>query len=478
MQHDASIGQTVTPLQAFWNAANRDVFDASAVRTLCQRAMEGDQESVEALFGEIVEPLSDAFTERAARLYVRTFAEAIDVARAAPDGARLDRELTAFGLADTESLVARGTRLLAACAPPPIGQANLFVVLSRVTLGADVALVTPMLNALLERDPAARAIFLAPEASRGIVAGHPRVAFRAVSYARRGSLVDRLNAWLPILELVRAETGGEDTGRYLVIDPDSRLTQLGLFPLASDARTRVFASRTDHAPDLPRLGQLAARWAHALTGVPHPPRARLWLSEDALAWAERLRVLLAPPGRSLASVHFGVGGNERKRLGERFELALLRGLARRGMTVLLARGVTEAEIQQTARLTAALRQDGLAVLDLPAGRDLGPLALAESPPTVVTWQADSGAFCASVAASDLYVGYDSAGQHVAAAANVPAVALFVVSAGPRHLERWSPHGPRARVHAVLPGADQEPAAADVLRLADALRAEGSPNRVS
>jgi ADP-heptose:LPS heptosyltransferase len=82
----------------------------------------------------------------------------------------------------------------------------------------------------------------------------------------------------------------------------------------------------------------------------------------------------------------------------------------------------------------------------------------------VTWQADSGAFCALVEASDLYLGYDSAGQHVAAAAGTPAVTLFVTSAGSRHLRRWSPHGRRARVLAVPPGADEHAAAAAVLRM--------------
>jgi len=50
-------------------------------------------------------------------------------------------------------------------------------------------------------------------------------------------------------------------------------------------------------------------------------------------------------------------------------------------------------------------------------------------------------------ASDVYVGYDSAGQHIAAALGVPTVSVFTAAAPERHAERWRPYGP-APVHVV------------------------------
>ena len=47
---------------------------------------------------------------------------------------------------------------------------------------------------------------------------------------------------------------------------------------------------------------------------------------------------------------------------------------------------------------------------------------------------------ALIEAADVYVGYDSAGQHVAAAVGTPGVTAFVVEAGERHLRRWSAAG--------------------------------------
>jgi ADP-heptose:LPS heptosyltransferase len=45
----------------------------------------------------------------------------------------------------------------------------------------------------------------------------------------------------------------------------------------------------------------------------------------------------------------------------------------------------------------------------------------------------------------LYVGYDSAGQHVAAACGVPLVSIFAGFPAPRMFHRWRPAGERTTV---------------------------------
>jgi ADP-heptose:LPS heptosyltransferase len=50
-----------------------------------------------------------------------------------------------------------------------------------------------------------------------------------------------------------------------------------------------------------------------------------------------------------------------------------------------------------------------------------------------------------IAGSSLYVGYDSAGQHVAAACGVPLISIFAGFPAPRMFQRWSPSGPRTTV---------------------------------
>ena len=54
------------------------------------------------------------------------------------------------------------------------------------------------------------------------------------------------------------------------------------------------------------------------------------------------------------------------------------------------------------------------------------------------WSGSFAGFAAIIAASRLYIGYDSAGQHVAAAAGVPLVSIFAGFPVPRMFDRWRP----------------------------------------
>jgi ADP-heptose:LPS heptosyltransferase len=64
----------------------------------------------------------------------------------------------------------------------------------------------------------------------------------------------------------------------------------------------------------------------------------------------------------------------------------------------------------------------------------------ELPAAVFTWDGGIGAFAGLIAASDEYIGYDSAGQHIAAALGVPTLTVFVNANAPVFAERWRPSG--------------------------------------
>ncbi|HZR00504.1 MAG TPA: glycosyltransferase family 9 protein [Chloroflexota bacterium] len=437
---------------AFWARFRADGgVDRAAVRALAGLAIgDGEQtaRAVAVLFGEVVEPLGDAFGVAEAHAYVDVFAEVIDVARRHPRAAAIDRGLADLGLTNGQ-IAARGHRWLDADPAPVEGELRLAVVLSKVTLGAEIFQAATIVDALLARYPGCRVLFVGPEGSRGVFLGNDRVDFRAVDYPRRGDLLTRLAAWPAARAIVREATAGLPEASWLVVDPDSRITQLNLLPVAPDARTRFFPSRTIQRPGIERLGELAADWAHGLFGTRGTPT--VWLTADARAWADRLLAQLRPHARLWAAVNFGVGANERKRVGPDFERAVLRGLIADRLGVLLSRGVTDGEVAATNALCEGLAAEGVDVVHLPPDGD--PVALAApGQRQLVTWQAPTERMAALVAAADLHVGYDSAGQHVASAVGTPGVTAFVPSAGPRFVRRWSTwgRGP-ARVVVVEPG---------------------------
>ena len=79
---------------------------------------------------------------------------------------------------------------------------------------------------------------------------------------RRGSLHERLAVW-DELKTLAADPG------CLVIDPDSRLTQLGLLPVCDEDRYRLFESRRYGGASEDNLPALAAQWAHETLGIPN-----------------------------------------------------------------------------------------------------------------------------------------------------------------------------------------------------------------
>jgi hypothetical protein len=220
----------------------------------------------------------------------------------------------------------------------------------------------------------------------------PRIDLLDVPYQRATSLNEKLDLGLAI-------PVARDT---IVIDPDSRITQLGLLPICPEDRYYFFESRSDPRPG--PLSQLASLWAEQSFGSSGAP----WISTEGPS-----------AGAADITVSLGVGGNEAKRIGGAFERELMEILAASGKRILVDKGAGGEEAESVDRAVAGL-------------------------PNVATFQGDFARFARSIARSSLYVGYDSAGQHVAAASGVPhSISIFAGYPNERFVERWHPAGPGA-----------------------------------
>jgi ADP-heptose:LPS heptosyltransferase len=119
-----------------------------------------------------------------------------------------------------------------------------------------------------------------------------------------------------------------------------------------------------------------------------------------------------------------------------------------GATVILDKGGDAEEAGRIDMLVARLEEQGFQAVGLDERHDG-----VTSPPTfdgasLMTWQGSIGRFAALIGESSAYVGYDSAGQHIAAALGVPSIDLFTGFTSPRMPERWAPHG-SGPVHLVV-----------------------------
>jgi ADP-heptose:LPS heptosyltransferase len=341
-----------------------------------------EEQCAPALFGTWVEGLADRFEPRLCEIYARLFAEAV---------AHLDPSLQPHMLVERYGRVRR---------PRPVSENPRRVyVLSRVTLGADVAVTSVLLAGVKERFPSAELYFVGPRKNYELFAADPLVLPAFLDY-RRGSLADRLAAAAELKELLR-EPG------TLVLDSDSRLTQLGLIPVCEEDRYHLFESRAfGGATDRP-LPELAAEWVQQTLGVAG--------AEPFVALEPR------PEAGSQIAVSLGVGENESKRLPDPFEEQLLRLLAETGLSIGIDMGAGGAEAE---RVRCAAARSGV-----PAQ----------------FWNGSFAGFANWIAGSRLYVGYDSAGQHVAAACGVPLISVFAGFPCPRMFARWRPIGAQTKV---------------------------------
>lgn len=361
-------------------------------RAFAARAAD-DPASSRALFGILVEGLSDRFEPRLVEAYAGLFSEII---------AALLPEFSAAELLERYRRVRTARRFTG-----DPGRVEKVFVLSRVTLGADIAVTSLVLEAAKRRFPGADIHLVGGIKSFDLFAADPRIRHLPAPYVRAGTLRERLAAHAH-LKMALGQPGS------LVIDPDSRLTQLGLLPVCPEESYYFFESRSYGGDTEDSLTELTRRWLGETFGV-----------ADAGAYiAPRERV---PAGdEPFIAVSLGVGENLAKRIPDPFEEQLLRALIETGLPVVVDTGPGGEEAERVRRAIARCQA--------PEGR-------------LRTFQGWFAAFASLIAQSRLYVGYDSAGQHAAAACGVPLVTVFAGFPCPRMFSRWRPTG-RAAIEVI------------------------------
>ena len=399
---------------------------------------------IHGLFPLLVEPLGDAFTPAACAVYNQLFAQVIQHCRQQPAGAAIDRRLRHFGLVTEADFLRRAAHIRNRV---HFDRERAYLikkafVLSRVTLGADIAITSVVLAALKGVCQQAEIKLVANAKTLQLFAGDPRIQLCAIEYPRSGGLIERLTSWQCAVEVLRQETLGLDPTEYVIVDPDSRLTQLGLLPLVADERPYLFfESRSYCAAGLQKLSALTAHWLQRVFGMTAQLYPYCAPSQLDVAAAQRvISTLKRPATRPIVSVNFGIGANPAKRLPDPFEFRLLARLLSAGATVILDKGVDPEEMARIEALVAMVGGQGFRALALDERRDVVSSPAEVGGASLLTWQGSIGRFTALIAESTAYIGYDSAGQHIAAALGVATIDIFTGFTSPRMPERWSPHG--------------------------------------
>ena len=392
-----------------------------------------------ALFEIVVEKLCDDFEDLPVEVYSRVMCQVISYCRTVPAGKSLDAQLTDFRIVSPEELyrrtVATHTRQYRRDPGKPPRR---IVLLSRVTIGADVAILSVLIQRLRRLFPEADMVVVGNRKLEGLFGGNPDLRIRELSYARRGGLFERFASWHATLDILREElAGGEED--VLVIDPDSRISQLGVLPMMH-ADNYLFLNTRDHV--LTANGHCMAEWTNewlnGVFGVPDFAYPAIWAPPAVTTTAKaKIDSLRAAGARRIVAMNLGVGQNPRKRVGLEFEKRLLRAIvAVPGTVVVLDRGFGVDEEERTALLMTEMREQGFPCVETSFAA-ANPPALAHG---VVAIDCGIGEMAALIAHSDEYLGYDSACQHIAAAARTPTLTIFAGSNNKNFIRRWSACG--------------------------------------
>ena len=146
--------------------------------------------AAEALFRIIIEALCDEFEDLQTESYNRVMAQLVSFCRKLSKGSELNQSLNNFGIYQPEDLLTRIQRIrINNTKRLPRQNIKKILLLSRVTIGADVAITSIVMQRLASIYPQAEIVLIGGSKLYDIYGSNSRVNFRAVNYSRTGGLL-------------------------------------------------------------------------------------------------------------------------------------------------------------------------------------------------------------------------------------------------------------------------------------------------
>jgi hypothetical protein len=417
--------------------------DMACIKELCEQAMGEDKSlaatALKSLYGTIIEGLCDDFSDQGVRLNNQVLLHLLFKVASSGKLEGLEQLLTLHGLTGPGAALQRYETLLDLSNKPLSLKPTRIIVLSRVTIGADIMITSIVVQRLKEVFPHALIELLGSRYLVELFHNCAALNFTELDYEKNCSLPQRIGISVKIYNEVRLRCMGYGEENVLLVDPDSRLSQLGLIPIMPLEQTRYFCSRSPVFAD--HSGSLAAscnRWLDYWLGSKETfTFPAVFLSENCLAAARRFSGRLRQAGSRVIVISFGVGRNEDKRIADPFEEMLLHELLLSpDRLVILDSGRSAEGLARVEKHLSRISAKGFptaffAEKDLSAG--IVPFRNG-----AIGFRGSIGMIGALIAEADGFFGYDSCCQHLAAASGTQGVAVFSGHPSERFLHRWRP----------------------------------------
>lgn len=396
-----------------------------------------------ALFGIIIEQLCDDYQDFQFDTYNRVMTQIISYCRTLPDGALLHEYLNHNNITNHRELFN-----YAHCIHykqyhfNPARPIHRIFLLSRITIGADIAITSVIMQRLMTLFPQAKFVIIGSDKLKDVFGGNPRVRIRCLAYERHGGLLRRLHTWIEVSDIIKEESASESPDRILIIDPDSRITQLGLLPLGEHQNYLYFNSHPESSTT-PKasIAEITNQWLNQVFGPADFCYPQVWLTSAVRRHVGQFERIVRNSGcKRIVVVNLGVGGNDQKRLGLGFEIKLMfRLLDDLHTVVVFDMGYGAEEWNRAQRILAAERNNKIPVQQF-RFEDIDKIHLSHG---ILGLQSRIGQMAGLISCADEFIGYDSACQHIAAALRIPTLTIFAGTNNPRFIHRWSACGEEA-----------------------------------
>lgn len=417
--------------------------DIACVTELCDLAMGEDKSlaaaALKSLYGIVIEGLCDDFSDQGVRLNNKVLLNLLFKVAGSGKLEGLEQLLSRNGLTEHRAVLQRYKKLLALSEKPLSFKPSRIIVLSRVTIGADIMITSIILQRLKEAFPNALIELLGSRYLAGLFHNCSALHFTELDYDKNYSLLQRIGISVKVYNEVRLRCSEYGKENLLLVDPDSRLSQLGLIPLMPLEQTRYFCSRSSvFADDSGSLAANCNRWLdHWLGSRKTFTFPAVFLSEKCKAAALSFTGRLRQAGSQVIVISFGVGRNERKRIADPFEEKLLDELLfTPNRLIILDSGRSSEGLARVEKHLSRIGARGFQTVFF-AEKDLSA-GIVPFRDGVIGFRGSIGMIGALISEADGFFGYDSCCQHLAAASGTQGVVVFSGYPSERFLQRWRP----------------------------------------
>lgn len=328
-------------------------------------------------------------------------------------------------------------------------------ILSRATIGADALITGIILSKIKKEMPFTNITFIDSLGIGGALFNIPKIKniteFKneqdeliSLKWNRNEfSLLERLNYSADLWTFLKSKTKKLNKTEYLIIDPSTRLSQTGLMPvsplfsyfLMPFHMLKENPITNEDCKEIYSLGDLTNIYLDKIFGKSEKIYPCLYLNTNEENKIKSLWQKLSLNKDFVTIVHLG-GEPESKWLSEEFEINLLRNLIEKKLKPILIRTPNRKEEEKNKCLIEMLEKGNKKIVQIEEGENIENEDTSKA--DIYTFKGSISSFAPLIKNAQLYIGYDSLGQHLAAALEIPLITIFAGHINKVFLRRWTP----------------------------------------